>query len=256
MAASASAAGGEPQKQLLSIIRDFAAEKSHGERTVSGLKRRLDDVLAAADAATSELEAAKRAREAAETELQGSQVQASIAAASIQALEATISHLQEEISKVGSELDALKSKGDSERYEFFSQMQELNGRIREFQQIAHVELAEKKGFELSSADGILKDLVDKVSKIDAEVHALDAEYQKDLLDHEKLCQELAAIQAKRTLMEAVVGEMKQLQELGGRVAEVEKAHASLTEELQRRYACPGCGVNNMVGMEEAPVVAN
>ncbi|KQK18766.1 hypothetical protein BRADI_1g44570v3 [Brachypodium distachyon] len=220
MAASASAAGGEPQKQLLSIIRDFAAEKSHGERTVSGLKRRLDDVLAAADAATSELEAAKRAREAAETELQGSQVQASIAAASIQALEATISHLQEEISK---------SKGDSERYEFFSQMQELNGRIREFQQIAHVELAEKKGFELSSADGhivgdknetidsegILKDLVDKVSKIDAEVHALDAEYQKDLLDHEKLCQELAAIQAKRTLMEAVVGEMKQLQELGG-----------------------------------------
>lgn len=41
-----------------------------------------------------------------------------------------------------------------------------------------------------------------------------------------------------------------------RVAEVEKAHASLTEELQRRYACPGCGVNNMVGMEEAPVVAN
>ena len=30
MAASASAAGGQPQKQFLSIIRDFAAEKSHG----------------------------------------------------------------------------------------------------------------------------------------------------------------------------------------------------------------------------------
>jgi hypothetical protein len=54
---------------------------------VSGLKRRLDDVLAAADAATAELEAAKRAREAAETDLRGSQVQASIAAATIQALE-------------------------------------------------------------------------------------------------------------------------------------------------------------------------
>lgn len=108
-------------------------------------------------------------------------------------------------------------------------MQELNARIRKFQQIAHVELAEKKGSELLSADGhnvsdknetidsegILKDLVDKVSKIDAEVHVLDGEYQKVLLDHEKLCQELAAIQAKRTLMEAVVGEMKLLQELGG-----------------------------------------
>ena len=54
---------------------------------MSGLKRRLDDVLAAADAATAELEAAKRAREAAETELRGTQVQASIAAATIQALE-------------------------------------------------------------------------------------------------------------------------------------------------------------------------
>jgi hypothetical protein len=57
------------------------------ERTVSGLKRRLDDVVAAADAATAELDAAKRAREAAETELRGSQTQASIAAATIQALE-------------------------------------------------------------------------------------------------------------------------------------------------------------------------
>lgn len=84
MAASASAPGCQPQKQLLSIIRDFAAEKSHGERTVSGLKRRLDDVVAAADAATAELEAAKRAREAAETELRGSQVQASIGASTIQ----------------------------------------------------------------------------------------------------------------------------------------------------------------------------
>jgi hypothetical protein len=51
---------------------------------VSGLKRRLDDVVVAADEATSELEAAKRAREAG---LRGSQVQASIAATTIQALE-------------------------------------------------------------------------------------------------------------------------------------------------------------------------
>ncbi|BAS97018.1 Os06g0244200 [Oryza sativa Japonica Group] len=110
MAASSAAAGagGEPQKQLLSIIRDFAAEKSHGERRVTDLKRRLDDLRAASDAAAAELEAAKRAREGAEQELRGGQVQVAIAAASIQALEATISHLQEEISKAGSDLDALK----------------------------------------------------------------------------------------------------------------------------------------------------
>ncbi|KAL5226021.1 hypothetical protein ABZP36_012660 [Zizania latifolia] len=254
------AAGGEPQKKLLSIIRDFAAEKSHGgkrrpsvavlalnppgvsrprlirfvaavsprraERRVSDLKRRLDDVRAASDAAAAELEDAKRAREEAEQELRGRQVQAAIVDASIQALEATISNLQEEISKVGSDLDALKVSNFGD--EFISQMHELNTKIRQFQHKVSVELKEEKCSELPSAEGqhvrdknetlesegILKDLIDKVNNIDTEVHVLEEEYQKDLLDHDKLHQELADIQAKRALMEAVMGEMKQLQELG------------------------------------------
>ncbi|XP_062233181.1 uncharacterized protein LOC133930539 [Phragmites australis] len=265
MAASASAAGGETPKQLLSIIRDFASEKSHGERRVSGLKRHLADLRAAADSAAAELDAAKQAREAAEQELRGSQVQAAIATSSIQALEATISRLQEEITNVGSDLDALKRKGDGERDEFISQMHEMNAKIRQFQQMVSLELAEDNHSGLLSTEGqdvgdknktmesedILKDLVDKVSNVDAEVHVLDGEYQKDLLDHDKVRQELADFQAKRALMEAVMGEMKQLQELGGRAAELEKVHASLAEELQRRYACSRCGVNNMPGLEAA-----
>ncbi|KAF2926044.1 uncharacterized protein [Oryza sativa Japonica Group] len=267
MAASSAAAGagGEPQKQLLSIIRDFAAEKSHGERRVTDLKRRLDDLRAASDAAAAELEAAKRAREGAEQELRGGQVQVAIAAASIQALEATISHLQEEISKAGSDLDALKGKGDIERDEFISQMDQLNTKIRQFQQTVSVEFKRQKCSELPSgegqhvrdmskieeSEGILKDLIDKVNNADAELHVLEEEYKKDLLHHDEVRRELADTQAKRALMEAVMGETKQLQELGERAAEMEKAHASLAEELQRRYACPGCGVNNMVGLEEA-----
>lgn len=278
MAASGSAAGGEPQKQFLSIIRDFAAEKSHGERTVSGLKRRLDDVVSASDAATAELEAAKRAREAAETELRGSEVQASIADASIQALEATISHLQEEIAKLGSELEALKSKEDSERDEFLRQMLEMNAKIREFQQKASVDLAERCS-RLPSADGkqgksaegqnvsdmnetidsegMLTDSAEKTDIINAEVDVLEEEYQKDLLELEKLRHELADVRAKRALMEAVMKETKQLQELGGRVAELENVHNSLAEELQKRYMCPGCGTNNMAAEEEeaAPAAA-
>ncbi|KAM0827465.1 hypothetical protein ACQ4PT_068185 [Festuca glaucescens] len=244
MAASASAPGGEPQKQLLSIIRDFAAEKSHGERTVSGLKRRLDDVLAAADAATAELEAAKRAREAAETDLRGSQVQASIAARPSRRSRsllvtlprpesgnhATISHLQEEIAKVGSELEELKSKEDSERDEFISQMVEMNARIRQFRQMASVELARKcsesemitlaghnvnNKNETAESEDMVTDLADKLSNIEAEMHALEEEYQKDLLDHKQVCQELTDVQAKRALIEAVMDETKQLQEVGG-----------------------------------------
>jgi len=33
----------------------------------------------------------------------------------------------------------------------------------------------------------LKDLIDKVSSIDAEVQLLEGEYKKDLLDHDKVC---------------------------------------------------------------------
>ncbi|KAJ1258812.1 hypothetical protein BS78_10G103500 [Paspalum vaginatum] len=265
MAAASSEAGGDDPKQLLSIIRDFASEKSHGERRVSDLKRRLANARAEADAAAAELDAAKRAREAAEQELRGSQVQVAIADASILALESTISGLQEEISKVGSDLDALKSKGDSERDEFISKMYEMNAQIRQFQQMVRLELAEHNHSELQytegqhdrdrsktiESEGILKDLADKGSNIDAEVQLLEEEYKKDLLDHDKVCQELADVQAKRSLMEAVMGEMKRLKELSGRAAELEKVHASLAEELQRRYTCPGCGANNMANMEEA-----
>ncbi|XP_021305074.1 probable kinetochore protein NUF2 isoform X3 [Sorghum bicolor] len=228
MAAPASASGGDTPKQLLSIIRDFAYEKSHGERRVSDLRRRLADARAASDAAAAELDAAKRAREAAEQDLRGSQVQAAIAADSILALEATISHLQEEISKAGTHLDALKSKGDNEREEFISNMYEMNAKIRQFQQMASLELAEPNHCELPStegehvrdksktvdSEGISKELADKVSNIESEVQLLEEEYKKDLLDHDKVRQELADVQAKRALMEAVMGETKQLQELG------------------------------------------
>ncbi|WVZ81776.1 hypothetical protein U9M48_029118 [Paspalum notatum var. saurae] len=236
MAAASSEAGGDNPKQLLSFIRDFASEKSQGERRVSDLKRRLANARAEADAAAAELDAAKRAREAAEQELRGSQVQVAIADASILALESTISGLQEEISKVGSELDALK---------FISKMYEMNAKIRQFQQMVPLELAEYSHNELQStegqhyrdrsktieSEGISKDLAGKGSNIDAEVQLMEGEYKKDLLDYDKVCQELAEVQAKRALMEAV--------------------HASLAEELQRRYTCPGCGVNNMTNLEEA-----
>ncbi|KAF0903173.1 hypothetical protein E2562_025754 [Oryza meyeriana var. granulata] len=191
---AASAAGGEPQKKhLRSIIRGFATEKSHGERRVLDLKLWLDDVRAASDAAASELEAARRAREDAEQELSGSQVKAAIAAASIQALEALISHIQEEISKVGSDLDALK-----------------------FQQMVSVELRGEKCCELPSegqhvrdrceimeSECVLEDLIDKVNNVDAEVHVLEEEYQNDLLNHDKVCIDLAPIQGMRTTLEFV-----------------------------------------------------
>uniref|UniRef100_A0ACD5ZLL3 Uncharacterized protein n=1 Tax=Avena sativa TaxID=4498 RepID=A0ACD5ZLL3_AVESA len=179
---------------------------------------------------------------------------------------------------------ALKSKEDSERDEFISQMLEMNARIRQFQQMASAELAGKSselsedgmqgkatnsdqgkatdGHNLSDknetaeSEGMLTDLADKVSNVEAEMHALEEEYQKDLLEHKKICQEVADVRAKGALIEAVMEETKQLQEIGERVAELEKVHNSVAEELQRRYACPGCGTNNMAQMEQEPAASN
>uniref|UniRef100_J3MCV7 Uncharacterized protein n=1 Tax=Oryza brachyantha TaxID=4533 RepID=J3MCV7_ORYBR len=107
-------------------------------------------------------------------------------------------------------------------------MNHLNTKIRQFQKNVSVELKGEKCSELPSGEGqhfidrsdimesedTLKGLIDKVNNANAEVHTLEEEYQKDLRDHDKVRQELADIQAKRALMEAVMGEMKQLQELG------------------------------------------
>ncbi|VAI84736.1 unnamed protein product [Triticum turgidum subsp. durum] len=206
---------------------------------------------------------------------------------------------------------APKSTEDIEREEFLRQMHEMNARIRQFQQKASAELAErcsgppsadgKQGKsaegqngsdmnETMDSEGMLTDSVDQMNNMNAEVHVLEEEYQKDLLELEKLRHELADVRAKRALMEAVMKETKKLQELGGypfhlsrnhfvgstihyiyicsccfflrvcsrklsltrrkRVAELENVHNSLAEELQKRYICPGCGTNNMAAAEE------
>lgn len=171
---------------------------------------------------------------------------------------------------------APKSTEDIEREEFLRQMLEMNARIRQFQQKASAQLAERcsgppsaDGKQGKSADGqnvsdmnetmdsegMLTDSVDQMNKTNAEVHVLEEEYQKDLLELEKLRHELADVRAKRALMEAVMKETKQLQELGGRVAELENVRNSLAEELQKRYICPGCGTNMAAAEEEAAPAA-
>ncbi|EAZ36405.1 hypothetical protein OsJ_20734 [Oryza sativa Japonica Group] len=180
------------------MVRDFATDESHGERGMSVLKLRLDGVRSAYDAAAAELETAKRAREDAEQELGGNQVQVAIAVVSIHGLEATISHLQEEISQVRSDLDALKGKGDIERDEFISQMDQLNTKIRKFQQMVSVELNGKKCSELSSGEGqqvtdwsevielegSFEELNGNVSNADSERSLFEEQYEKD--DHDKV----------------------------------------------------------------------
>ncbi|XP_052887320.1 uncharacterized protein LOC108471584 [Gossypium arboreum] len=127
-------AGIDPPKNLLSLIRDFASEKSQGERRVVGLKKQIQELRSELEAANSELEEAKRLKETTEQELKGFEVELALNEASIQALEARIALIQDEVSKVGSEIEELKNKEATSRDEFICQMLEFNTKIRKFQE--------------------------------------------------------------------------------------------------------------------------
>ncbi|KAH0460809.1 hypothetical protein IEQ34_008384 [Dendrobium chrysotoxum] len=77
----------DPQRQLLLLIRDYSAEKTKGERTLSDLKKRLLELQADYESASAKLEQTKRVREAAERELRGSQAQLDRTNASLLAME-------------------------------------------------------------------------------------------------------------------------------------------------------------------------
>ncbi|XP_024017970.1 uncharacterized protein LOC21397120 isoform X2 [Morus notabilis] len=126
--------GSDSQKQLLTLIRNFATEKSQGERRILSLKKRIEELRSEAEIANAELEDTKRAKETAEQELKGYEVELALSETSIQSLKSRISLIQDEISSVGSDLEALKNDEGALRDEFTSQMFELNAKIRKFQE--------------------------------------------------------------------------------------------------------------------------
>ncbi|KAF9663616.1 hypothetical protein SADUNF_Sadunf17G0069900 [Salix dunnii] len=98
----------DPQRQLLTLIREFASEKSQGERRMIGLKKRIQELGCEVDVANAEMEEVKCIKETTEQELKGYELQLTLNEASIQTLEARISIIQDEISSVGSQVEGLK----------------------------------------------------------------------------------------------------------------------------------------------------
>ncbi|CAL9168396.1 unnamed protein product [Musa hybrid cultivar] len=253
-------ASGESQKHLLSLIRNFASEKSQEELRVSDLKKRLLELQNDLNVANADLDGAKRSREMDEQELRGSQVQLSMIGASIQAQEARISLLQEEILKLRSDLDTLKSEVRFMRDEFVNSMCELNKKIRSIPTCFYFHLRKRKEEELESEGGkveeswkrngggkgsFLKGLEDNITCLSTQMHELEAEYEKERHNRDKVCEQLAHVERRWFLVTAIMEETKQLQELAEQTSELEKVYASLGEDLQKRCTCPGCGSNNI-----------
>ncbi|CAN0898866.1 hypothetical protein LINGRAHAP2_LOCUS19942 [Linum grandiflorum] len=66
---------GTEQKQLLALIRDFASEKWQGERRLSGLKKRIQELQSEISNEDAELDRTKRSKETAENKLKGYEVE-------------------------------------------------------------------------------------------------------------------------------------------------------------------------------------
>ncbi|XP_022884059.1 uncharacterized protein LOC111400852 isoform X6 [Olea europaea var. sylvestris] len=248
-------AGNDPQKQLLTLIRDFASEKSQGERRIVNQKKRIEELQSELEAANAELEGEKRHKESTEQELKGYEVELSMNEASIQTIKARIALTQDEISKVGSQLEALKSDESSARDGFIGKMLELNGQIRKFQESIASSFDAEKFCEATSNDGFLNapaqdaheariDLENKLSQIISQTNVEEQEYHSEQVVYEQIQQDLINLEKKALLLEAMKKESLELQELSGQTSELEEKCASHSDELHKRFICPCCHRDN------------
>ncbi|XP_028059807.1 tropomyosin isoform X2 [Camellia sinensis] len=254
-------AGTEPQKQLLTLIRDFASEKSQGERRIVGLKNRTQQLRSELDLANSELEDAKRLKETTEQELKGYEVELAMNEAFIQTLETRISLIQDEISIAGSDLESIKNEEEALRDDFISKMFELNTNIRKFQERIACAFCEDNSIQTSMNDAGQKlsdaedpevsrrDLDNKIAEIISQTTVEEQECQAEQTIHKQVQEELIDLERKVFLMESIMKESIELQDLTRQTSEFEERCASLGEELQRRCICPSCHLDNVEALD-------
>ncbi|KAH1128849.1 hypothetical protein J1N35_000227 [Gossypium stocksii] len=215
-------AGIDPPKNLLSLIRDFASEKSQGERRIVGLKKQIEELRSELEAANSELEEAKRLKETTEQELKGFEVELALNEASIQALEARIALIQDEVSNVGSEIEELKNKEATSRDEFICQMLEFNTKIRKFHETI-ASGSENKNIIGNATEGhkFVKEateiasinIKDQFTHVVSQIADEEEEYLAEQNIQKQLQLELIDIERKVYLMDVITREAKALENL-------------------------------------------
>ncbi|XP_073144949.1 uncharacterized protein [Henckelia pumila] len=217
-------AGSDSQRQFLSLIRDFAAEKSQGERRIVSQKKRIEELQYELEAASKELVEAKLERETTEQELKGYEVELSMNQVSIQTLESRNAQTSKEISKLGSELEAFKNEENSLRDGFITKMFQLNAQIRKSQQLPDSIFNAENLCEAKSTDVYFPALVgdsprdrsvieDKLALIISQTNENEQQHKAEQVVHEQVRQELIKLEKKVSLMESIMAESVELQEL-------------------------------------------
>ncbi|KAL3015851.1 hypothetical protein AAZX31_06G180300 [Glycine max] len=237
--------GSDSQKQLLSLIRDFAAEKSQGERRVVNLRKQIEKLTSELSEANAELENAKRYKELVEQDLRGFEVQLMLTESSVQTLAARVSLIQGHISAVESDFETLRSEEAALREQFFHNILHMQDKsiitcdIGSTASIGSVILFTVIVFALyNDAEVALRALESTLLEVISQTAKEDQEYQAEQKIYENVQQQLIDCERKVSLMSMIVMETKQSSKL-------EAAYSSLGEELQRRCVCPSCHLDNL-----------
>ncbi|KAL5191870.1 hypothetical protein HKD37_04G011086 [Glycine soja] len=205
MAGTGMGRGSDSQKQLLSLIRNFAAEKSQGERRVVNLRKQIEKLKSELSEANAELENAKRCKELVEQDLKGFEVQLMLTESSAQTLEARVSLIQNHISAVGSDLETLKSEEADLREQFFHNMLHMNGKIRKFQEsIITCDIDSTASTDASQvtkkendAEVAIMALESTLLEVVSQIAKEDEEYQAEQKNYENVQQQLIDCEKKR-----------------------------------------------------------
>ncbi|XP_045795416.1 uncharacterized protein LOC123889936 isoform X2 [Trifolium pratense] len=247
--------GNDPQKQLLSIIRNFATEKSQGERRVVTLRKQFETLKSELSDANEELEKSKRCKELVEQELKGFELHLFLSEASVQTLEARVSLIQNDMSVVESDLETLKNEEATLRDLFIRNMLDLNAKIRKFQEsIVSCDIdfsysincrSSTSNYGENDADAALGALESRLSEILSQTTKEDDEFQAQQEIYKNVQRELSDCERKVSLMNMIVIETKELQDLTMLSSKLEATYSSLGEELQNRSICPRCHLDNL-----------
>ncbi|XP_040872526.1 LOW QUALITY PROTEIN: uncharacterized protein [Glycine max] len=213
--------GSDSQKQLLSLIRDFAAEKSQGERRVVNLRKQIEKLTSELSEANAELENAKRYKELVEQDLRGFEVQLMLTESSVQTLAARVSLIQGHISAVESDFETLRSEEAALREQFFHNILHMNGKIRKFQEsIITCDIGSTASIDASQvimkendAEVALRALESTLLEVISQTAKEDQEYQAEQKIYENVQQQLIDCERKVSLMSMIVMETKQVQDL-------------------------------------------
>ncbi|KAK7373268.1 hypothetical protein VNO80_06668 [Phaseolus coccineus] len=274
--------GSDSKKQLLSLIRNFAAEKSDGERRVVTLRKQIAKLSSELSVAYEELVKAKRCKEIVEQDLNGFEVQLMLSEASNQTLEARVSLIQDHISAVGSDLETLKCEEAALREQFFHNMLHMNGKIRKFQEsivtcdIDEVDCTASRDesqviMKENDAEVALCDLESTLVEVTSQIAKENEEYQAEQKNYKNVQQQLIDCERKVSLMGMIVMLTKELLDLtiypykysivfivlvvpSSYSSKLEVTCSSLGEELQVRCTCPGCHLDNVDSFSE--ILAN